>query len=102
MTGGYYYYIGYDYDSGSKDQKDHYYNPTTSSSSYDDPYLTSTEIYCPGYDSAWSFASPLPWGGAYVGSVSLYNNIYVIGKESLAARVNNNDYNKYLFRRRRR
>ena len=101
MTGGYYYYIGYDYDSGSKDQKDHYYNPTTSSS-YDDPYLTSTEIYCPGYDSAWSFASPLPWGGAYVGSVSLYNNIYVIGKESLAARVNNNDYNKYLFRRRRR
>ena len=93
MTGGYYYTYYYDH----KDQKNHYYyNPTTASS--DDPYhLTSTEIYCPGYDSAWSFASPLPRGAAYVGSVSLNNNIYVIGKERLAARVN--DYNKYLFRR---
>ena len=78
MTGGYNYddyYYYYDSESDA-DTRYHYY----STYGYPSYYLTSTEIYIPGQDYAWSFASPLPEPVYYTGSVSLYNNIYLIGE----------------------
>ena len=90
MTGGYsynyedyYYYYDSESDVDTKLSYSTYYNSgysTYSYSGYSDSYLSSTEIYIPGQDYSWSFASPLPEPVAYLGSVSLYNNIYLIGK----------------------
>ena len=79
MTGGYSYEV-YQYDSKSEDEKSFYYYSTYGYPNYSYLQLSSTEIYIPGQDYGWSFASPLPEPVYYTGSVSLYNNIYLIGE----------------------
>ena len=68
----------YYHDSESDADARHHYSYSTYS--YSDKYLSSIEIYIPGQDSSWSYASPLPESVLYAGSISLYNNIYLIGK----------------------
>merc|ERR1712066_621754 len=45
----------------------------------DSSYLSSTEIFCPDYDSAWTVMSPLPLTRSYCEAVTLNNKIYLIG-----------------------
>ena len=87
VAGGFNYYDNYYYYDSESDPegKDHgYYYYSSSSTDYSTDYsnsgfLSSTEILLPGYNE-WTYAAALPEPVAYTASVSLNNNIYLIGE----------------------
>ena len=87
VAGGYnsnsYYYYDSDSDLSKKDRSHYYYTyDYYSTNDYSNSgFLSSTEIYIPGWDS-WKYADPLPKpvaAAAHVSHVSHNNNIYLLG-----------------------
>ena len=82
VAGGYnsdsYYYYDSESDPEGKDHGYYYYSSSSTDCS-NSGFLSSTEILLPGYNE-WTYAAALPEPVTVPASVSLHNNIYLIGE----------------------